>query len=139
METSQIGIKVKLTQRFSLIYNGFYYLFLGTRLSRNPSFSAWWLCTFSSIFYIGTAQSLVQVLVLHKLFDGSKLPNSIFSIILLGAFAILADRGGENSWFGISASELDNRKLRQAKVIAISYLLGGWLIFITTAIALYSN
>lgn len=124
---------------FLLVYNGFHNLYFTRRFSSNRSLTAWWACSIASIFYLLTALVLVQAFVISKIFGGSTLPDKIVVVLLLGIFGVLAGWGGGHKWFGISAKSLPKEQINAGKIMAVAYLIGGWLIFFFTSYLLYSQ
>jgi len=126
-----------ISSLFSLIYAGFYYTADESNRFSNPSFTARYLCSFASMFYLVSLLAIGQVHIIHRFFGGPKIPNKALLISVIVIFLVASGLLKGGVWFGITATELTLGEKKCAKTIAHVYLIGGWLVLIGTAYSLY--
>jgi len=119
-----------------VIYNGYYHTFAGTRLSRNPAFSAWVLCTLAALFYLYSTLLVVEA-VFDSIFYEGAFPFLAVALPSSALLALLSDWNINWTWFGASATDMSESSVRRAKWIASAFLVGSWVSFIAINLVLY--
>ena len=121
----------------SYIYSGFYYLYQDSKLSSKADFSAWASCTLAAIFYV-----FAILMVVGKFYDDrfgdDSFPFGAAAIASALAIGLLSDWRIERTWFGAAKIDLSNRQRSKAKLSSLVLLLGSWVAFISTGLALYA-
>lgn len=121
----------------SYIYSGYYYLYQDSKLSSKADFSAWASCTLAAIFYV-FAILMMTGKYYDDRFGDDAFPFGAAAIGSALAIGLLSDWRIEHTWFGAAKMELSSPQRSRAKLTSLLVLLGSWLAFIFTGLALYA-
>ena len=121
----------------SFIYSGYYYLFVDSKLSSKPDFSAWASCSIVTVFYVFSILTFVGKLYDDKFGDG-EFPFAVFTIAAALGIGLLSDWDIKHTWFGANAIEMHGRRRAVAKVTSLMLLLVSGLAYVSVGLVMYA-